>query len=272
MKKKKKKSQLKENQKDLEKLGIILVAVIAVITILVLGIKSNKSGSTLSIKERVNKVNKLVIAGVSKEELNKVIKSDKLDSNYLLTGEDCYFRLKPSNEIIKNNNLANYSKIQNTLATKVEKLVSEELEIQMNDDKYIRKENNAKVYSGTLKSFYLTQYLVDLKNLEEKVYAEYSIEDNDNEILRYKSKVMAMRILDEHLGEYKNLDQYSGFNIYVYEDDSKTADSIVSYLNMLQGVNYSNETVTNLEKTREERLTSYLEDAHENDLFKDIEL
>ena len=271
MKKKTKKSKIKENQKDLEKLGIILVVVISVITILVLGIKANKDGSTLSIKDRVDKVNKLVIAGVSKEELNKVIKSDKLDSNYLLTGEDCYFRLKPSDEIIKNNNLANYSKIQNTLANKVEKLVSEELEIQMNDDKYIRKENNAKVYSGTLKAFYLTQYLVDLKNLEEKIYAEYSIEDN-NEILRYKSKVMAMRILDEHLGEYKNLDQYSGFNIYVYEDDSKTADSIANYLNMLQGVNYSNETVTNLEKTREERLTSYLEDAHENDLFKDIEL
>lgn len=72
---------------------------------------------------------------MSKEELNKVIKSDKLDSNYLLTGENCYFRLKPSDEIIKNNNLANYSKIQNTLANKVEKQVSEELEIQMNDDK-----------------------------------------------------------------------------------------------------------------------------------------
>ena len=72
---------------------------------------------------------------MSKEELNKVIKSDKLDSNYLLTGENCYFRLKSSDEIIKNNNLANYSKIQNTLANKVEKQVSEELEIQMNDDK-----------------------------------------------------------------------------------------------------------------------------------------
>ena len=72
---------------------------------------------------------------MSKEELNKVIKSDKFDSNYLLTGENCYFRLKPSDEIIKNNNLANYSKIQNNLANKVEKQVSEELEIQMNDDK-----------------------------------------------------------------------------------------------------------------------------------------
>jgi len=249
--------------KNKKKLIIIGFAIIFIVIGVVLVINNNYNKN---MKKTLEKVNSLALKGATKNELSKIFKTDDLESDYLLTGPDCYMRLKPSDEKIKENSLSSYVKEQDKLSKTVEKNIEENFYTLISDT--TRKENNATVYSGVVRTFYQLEYLQDLKAIQSSIINEYK-ENNevDEEIDNYKAKIVAMKILDKKLDTYKNKDEYSGFNIYVYEDDTKTGSSFVSYMNMLQGINYHNEYVNKLEDTREERIKEYIEEAKNNNII-----
>ena len=249
--------------KNKKNIIIIGIAIVLMIIGVVLVINNNSNNN---MKKKLEKVNNLALKGASKDEFSKIFITDKLESDYLLTGPDCYMRLKPSDEKIKANNLNSYVKEQNKLSESVEKNIEDNFFTLINET--TRKENNATVYSGVLRTFYQLEYLQDLKAIQSSLINEYKENNSVNEeIDNYKAKIVAMKILDQKLDNYKNEDEYSGFNVYVYEDDIKTGSSFVSYMNMLQGINYHNDYVNELEKTREERIKNYIEEAKNNNVI-----
>ena len=248
---------MKNNKKKIIIIGIAIVLLIIGIVLVVINNNSN------NMKKTLEKVNSLALKGATKNELSKIFKTDELQSDYMLTGPDCYMRLKPTDVKIKKYNLNNYVKTQDSLSKTVEKSIEENFFTLISDK--TRKENNATVYSGVVRTFYQLEYLQDLKELQNLILNEYKDNNKVNEeVDSYKAKVVAMKILDKKLDNYKNKDEYSGFNIYVYEDDNKTGSSFVSYMNMLQGINYHNDEVNKLEETRQDRIKDYLEEAKDN--------
>ena len=246
--------------KNKKKIIIIGIAIVLLIVGIVLVIINNNSNN---MKKTLEKVNNLALKGATKNELSKIFRTEELESDYMLTGPDCYMRLKPTEAKVKEYNLSNYIKEQDKLSKTVEKSIEENFFTLINDT--TTKENNATVYSGVVRTFYQLEYLQDLKELQKLILTEYKENNTLNEdIDNYKAKVVAMKILDKKLDNYKNKDEYSGFNIYVYEDDAKTGSSFVSYMNMLQGINYHNDDVNKLEETREQRIKDYLEEAKNN--------
>lgn len=246
--------------KNKKKIIIIGIAIVLLIVGIVLVIINNNSNN---MKKTLEKVNNLALKGATKNELSKIFRTEELESDYMLTGPDCYMRLKPTEAKVKEYNLSNYIKEQDKLSKTVEKSIEENFFTLINDT--TTKENNATVYSGVVRTFYQLEYLQDLKELQKLILTEYKENNTLNEdIDNYKAKVVAMKILDKKLDNYKNKDEYSGFNIYVYEDDTKTGSSFVSYMNMLQGINYHNDDVNKLEETREQRIKDYLEEAKNN--------
>lgn len=247
--------------KKKRKINKILIGVVSIllVVLLVIVLKSVISfGGKPYIEKQLNKVNSLAINGATKEELSKYFNTDNLDSNSLMTGPDSYMRVKPEEKIITKYKLDKYVSLQDKLATNVETRIKKEFNFIMGDEPF--KDNGATVYQGLVKGFYQMEYLIDLKELQSILASEYQ-EEAPEEVLQYKAKVIAMKILDDYLTNYDNDDDYAAANIYIYEDKEKTDLSYISYLNMLQGVNYQNEVIDKLELTRTARLNKYIKEA-----------
>ena len=259
----------RENKNKINKILIIILVVTAAIllitSLILIIVKSSKSSA---VEKKLNKINQLVINGSSKESLSKYMNVDKIDGNYLMTGPDCYMREKPNDQAIKDNKLDTYVKQQNKYASNVEKKIKENFQFIMNDNTF--KDNGAKVYTGVVRGYYQLEYMLDLKEIQKQLIEKLNVEDE--EINQYKAKVIGMKILNNYLSIYENKDNYSGINIYVYEDKDMTDSSIASYLNMLQGVNYSNKEVVELEETREQRIKEYIDKEIKNNNLKSLDL
>ncbi len=249
------------------KIGIITICIAFIFMIVALLLFSKNQDISMKMKDKIAQVNNLVISSATKEELATAINVDDINSLSIMTGEDSYMRLLPSKNKIDEYNLQKYQKEQDSLATIVEKSIKDNFVFEL--EKKTAKINDATVYYGVLKAFYQMTYLQDLQELQRVLFEEYKLSNGitDEEVEQYKAKVVAMKILNEKLNQYKNNDQYCGAAVYQYEDEESTSMSLLSYLNLLQGINFHNEDVEELENTREERITKYIEEAKENNLI-----
>lgn len=243
--------------KSIKRIAIIILLV-AIIMIIV-GISFYFSNKRSKIKETIEEVNQIVLSSASKEELLKKVNSEKINSFIIMTGPDSYIAEKPSKDLIEKYNLSNYEKVQTQLVERVEKKIKDNFKTIMSDETF--EDNNATVYRGLLKTYYQIYYLHDLQDLQQKIIAEKLITEEDNEILEYKAKIIAMKVIDNYLDIYDNKKEYCSFTVYIYDDEKKTADSFASYLNMLQGSNYDNDTTKKLEQSAEIRINGYYEEA-----------
>lgn len=218
-------------------LMIVLIILLGIITINVIKIEPNNKNK--NTKEKIVELNELLINGGTKEQIKELIgiDADSIDSRSLMTGPDSYMYERPSDKIISENNLEKYVIAQEKYAKNVEKKIKSNFNYEIIS---VQKENDYKVYSVSLKSYYQVAYLIDLRSLEE--YLIHSAKDDDD-ITKYKIKVSAMAILNENLDEYMNNDETCVANLYEYEDMKKTQKSFLAYLNQVQGINYHNEKI-----------------------------
>lgn len=221
-------------------ISILIVMLIGVILINVIKIDTKEEDTTVSTKEMIVQLNELLINGGTKEQIHKLTGIDvkDIDSRSLLTGPDSYMAIHPDDKVIKENSLDNYLQAQEELVKNVEKAIKENFEYTIDS---VQKEEDYKVYSISLKSYYQTAYQIDLMNIENYIDAKAPAQD---EITRYKHKVAALKILNENLDEYVNKDEFCVAILYEYNNDlENTKKSITAYLNQVQGINYHNEKI-----------------------------
>ncbi|MDO4995753.1 MAG: hypothetical protein Q4E69_01105 [Bacilli bacterium] len=249
------------------KIRLILEIIISILIVIFLGIilcnviKFDSKDNTKETKEMIEELNTLLINGGTKEEIIALTGIDEIDSRILLTGPDSYMALYPDKSEINNENIDAYIEEQNKLVKNVENKIKSNFNATVQD---IKEEDNSKVYKVLLKSYYQITYLEDLQELQKKVLLASSLENNT--LNNYKSKVLALKILDSHLDYYVNKDENCLAILYDYKDDKdKTKQSIISYINMLQGINYHNEEIIEEDVIKKnKRLQEYIVEAKNN--------
>ena len=245
---------------------IIIVSILALSSIIVLNVISfdNKGKEEQKTKELIENLNKLLINGGSKEDIKELTGLDDIDETSLMTGKDCYMRTRPDDKTIKDNNLDNYVILQDELATNVEKKIQSNFEYSISN---VKEESDYTQYSVLLKSYYQIAYLLDLEELQKQLLVKSTLEDND--INNYKAKVIALKILDKKLDDYVNEDENCMANLYRYKNDKeRNNSSLLSYINLLQGLNYHDEKVfTENQLNITERISGYIEEAIQNNLI-----
>ena len=216
-----------------------------------------------TMKQRITYLTQLISKKSSRNSYIEYIGINDFSNTSIMTGKDSFIREKPSNKDIETHRLEEYVKLQDELATKVEKKIISNLEYKVGEMADI--EDNTIIYHVELKTYYEIEYQLDLIELRDKLLEEYKNKNEsiNEEIARYKAKVIAMKLLDDKLKNYENSNEYCVANIYYYKDSYKTSKSLVSYLNALQGSNYNNDVIDTLTSTREERIKDYIDDAKE---------
>lgn len=214
-----------------------------------------------TMNQRITYITELVSKKSSRSSYIEYIGINEFSNTSIMTGKDSYLRDKPSDKDIKQHNLEEYVKLQDSLATNVEKKIISNLEYKIGDIADI--EEDATIYHVDLKTYYEIEYQLDLEELQNKLLEEYRNKNEiiNEEIATYKAKVIAMKLLADKLKNYENKDEYCVANIYYYKDSYKTSKSLVSYLNALQGSNYNNEVIDTLTNTRKDRINDYIKDA-----------
>ena len=214
-----------------------------------------------TMSQRITYITELISKKSSRSSYIEYIGINDFSNTSIMTGKDSYLREKPSDKDIKQHNLDEYVKLQDTLATNVEKKIISNLEYKVGEIADI--EEDATIYHVELKTYYEIEYLLDLDELQNKLLEEYRNKNEmiNEEIANYKAKVIAMKLLDDKLKNYENSSEYCVANIYYYKDSYKTSKSLVSYLNALQGSNYNNDEIDALTNTREDRINDYIKDA-----------
>ena len=175
-------------------------------------------------------------------------------------------RTRLDDKTIKDNNLDNYVIIQDELATNVEKKIQSNFDYSISN---VIEEDDYTQYSVLLKSYYQIAYLLDLEELQKQLLVKSAQEDN--EVNNYKAKVIALKILDKRLDDYVNKDENCMANLYRYQnDEERNNSSLLSYINLLQGLNYNNEKIfTENQLNITERMNTYINEAIENKLINE---
>ncbi len=247
---------------------IIGIAIIALLSTIVVNVVSfdKKANDEKNTKELIENLNNLLINGGSKEEIKELTGLDDIDETSLMTGKDCYMRTRLDDKTIKDNNLDNYVIIQDELATNVEKKIQSNFDYSISN---VIEEDDYTQYSVLLKSYYQIAYLLDLEELQKQLLVKSAQEDN--EVNNYKAKVIALKILDKRLDDYVNKDENCMANLYRYQnDEERNNSSLLSYINLLQGLNYNNEKIfTENQLNITERMNTYINEAIENKLINE---
>lgn len=243
---------------------IIVVAIVAIVAINI-NTPTSKPKQITKIETQdqalnyVKQMNKLIIEGGTKEELKHYgIDVNNIPSNNIMTGEDAYLRLKPTDEIIKNYKLSSYVKKADGLAKNLEQEIKNNFEFKSGGVV------EAKDYFSVLayyKSFYYMEYMFDFNNLVEQLINKENIiidvpeKISDKEIADiYKIQVKAMEILDKNLDTYINHDEFH--QAYVQFTNGKismSTNSLNSYLLSISG--FSNNIIR---ANSAERIQQYL--------------
>ena len=247
---------------------IIVISILVLSSIIVINVVSvdKKANEEKNTKDLIENLNKLLINGGSKEEIIELTGLDDVDETSLMTGKDCYMRTRPDDKTIKDNNLDNYVIIQDELSSNVEKKIQSNFYYSIDD---VQEEDDYTQYSVLLKSYYQIAYLLDLEELQKQLLAKSGLEES--EVNNYKAKVIALKILNERLDDYVNNDENCMANLYRYKNDKERNDSsLLSYINLLQGLNYHNEKVfTENQLNITERINTYINVAIENKLINE---
>ena len=245
----------KNRERKVQLFIFIVLLVIVLIAIRYIYLPEN------TMSQRITYLTELLSKKSSRASYVEYIGINEFSNTSIITGKDSFIREKPNSEEIETHRLEEYVKIQDELATNVEKKIISNLEYKVGDIADI--EEDVLIYHVKLKTYYEIEYQLDLIELRDKLLEEYrnKNENINEEIAEYKAKVLAMKLLNDKLKNYENSNEYCVANIYYYKDSYKTSKSLVSYLNALQGSNYNNDVIDTLTLTREDRINDYIKDA-----------
>ncbi len=244
---------------------IITVSIIIILTItffLIIYNHNKQETKKVKTKDIVVTVSNGYINGMSKKTLEKKL-NHKLSEKSIITGKDSYLNQKPSEKLIEKYNLSNYAKEQENYINSLEAKIKENYSFSFQGTSKEYQKN----YIVKVKTYYYAAYLSDLSEIMKQLLANYDINSEEQEnIYNYKAKVIAMRILNNHLNDYNNENETKEVVI----DFDNPYNSLSQYLLDLAGYNYTN--VIKMDENRTTRVTVLINEYLQNRIIENISL
>ena len=236
-------------------IGIVIVAIL-IIAILIMIFWPKNQGNSYNKKEIIEKISNGFVEGISQEELEKLMNQQIADKT-MMTGKDAYLLKKPNNDEIKKYELNEYVKNNETYFNNLVQKIKENFSWEFAD-----KAGKINYYVINVKTYSYGVYLSDLEEMVNQLISRVSNNIPKN-INQYKAKVIAMKVLNNHLGEYI----YKGDTRSVIIDfkginQNDTKNSLMQYLIDLAGYNnQSDENISAMEQNRQSRIKTYIDNA-----------
>ena len=234
---------------------IVVIALVCITIFVLLNKTTNTANDVDSIQKYVTSYvdGKFLNKNVTKKDLKGYTGEDLL-AGLIFYGKDSYTRLRISDDLIKKNKLESYSSLQNKYASNVEEKLLSNFVYGYNN--YTEKDGVSSL-EIEYRTFYYNFYVSDLVYLTDKILVKNG--NNTEKIdysspIRYKAKVMAMKVLDSHLDDYVNSSESRIFTIDFKNGMPEEGEMFSLYLNL--GGNLYNQW-----EDRESTLNLYLDKA-----------
>ena len=250
---------------------ILIVLIIIILLLIVICISTRKHPQNVEIDKEVSDVVEVITnEEITYEEFVKLI-GKKVPNVNIAVGPNSYLRNKPNKDVIKKYKLEEYVKLQDELASKVEKKYIEHLKVESVQEDV--REDHA-CYYLRVTSFFYALYLNDFINLTN---AQLDVDVSDivghpkQQAEYLKKEVMTLKILDNHLDYYDN-DNNDVFITRICYKNQKIENSsmMLSLVLALQGNGYPNVDFSNKKNQQlsQERLQQYLKEVETTTLFE----
>ena len=249
---------------------IILISLLSImiISLLTAIILDNKP---FNKQKYVNKIIKEVFYdnNTSIEKLESTLQNPMINE-VIFIGKDSALRYKPDNSVIKAYGLQKYVEEQEKYSLKVEKIAIENIEYKI--DKINKGSINYKI-----KPWYIYNYSYDLSLLKELIMKDADFKITEKTVFKeeytvneYKARVIALRILDNHLEDYNNIDNEILDLKFIFNGKRAAENELLSLYYNLEGVTSKKSPNKMTEKEREKELVKmkkYLEEAELNEQY-----
>lgn len=228
------------------KKNIFIIATFLVIICLCLAVyfyinpAEQNINKTVAAETYLKDINSFVLTGKTNEEYQKKFKYN-INKDLFAIGEDSYQRQKPSEDIIEEYKLENYTLENDKLANNLEKAIKDNFQINILKSS---KNYNLFLIKINYKTFYYFDYISDLKTLENELLSRLNlISENDSSpetvANKYKAKVKSMQILDKYLTDYINQDEQKSYDLYLFSGkSSNNTQEVEAYLYQILGYHY----------------------------------
>ena len=215
-------------------LPIIIISILLVIMILVLVTTMIPKMIPFDKKTYVNNIVKNVFynQNVSLEKLEQTLKQPMINE-VIFIGKDSALRYKPNERTIKKYGLQKYEEAQDNYSKKVESIAKEKI-----DYRKISETKNSLQY--TIKPWYIYKYSYDLNILKELImkdagfdFTKENMFTDEYTINEYKARVVALKILNNHLNDYDNVDnELIEFKLMFNGEEARDSELLSLYYNM----------------------------------------
>lgn len=256
----------KKIQKFFAFIGVIFIAILIIVILSLC--KNQEKAKTYTKLERIKLISDGFKNGISKKELEELLNQNVADKT-IMTGDDAYLLKTPNNDLIKKYNLENYvnenRKYFNNLEDKIKKNYLWKIDENATE--------NQTTYFVTVKVYNYGIYLSDIEEMQNQLLKLSSNNIGNKEVSEYKSKVIAMKLLNTRLDDYFNDGEEKTVVItFTNIDDDGTKNSLMQYLLDLAGYTNMTEKILEMNNNRETRIAECIQEAFENNIIdqKDI--
>lgn len=217
--------------------------------VLVVGLSNHSDQTTYGVSEEevynyMEELTNTIIFGGSREKLVEMLYSDEILDTDLMSGPDMYLRQVPSKSTLEGEDVSDYQKAGEIYASNLEKKIQDNFEYTVEGVS-----DGGNYWAALLKyrSYYYKAYLNDLVQiqvyfLEQAGYqmdGSYVKTTNKLKVDSYKALIKAAAVLDSHLDEYVNLNEFAQTYInFEHKNPEDSSDAFLSYLMNLVGYSY----------------------------------
>ncbi len=248
-------------------IGIILVILVVIVLLLVKSSQPKYEYSTEEkeqIKEEVlTKADSLASENVTLKDVQNILNDENALNVLVTVGEQSYLRNKPSDELIEKYSLQSLVSQQEHYVSKVEERYLKNLQYKVVSETI---EGNELCENIEIITYYYSLYLNDYINIISNLltFDLENIEKNEkNKVEYYKLQLKALKVLDNHLDDYENVNQEKEELQICYENgELKDESQLLTLTIALQGELYSNMNMSDPDvmKQTSERLNNYLKE------------
>lgn len=266
--KKKKKSTQKNTNKNLNlflPMGIVISLLsIMIISLIIVLIVNNKP---FNKEKYVDKIvtNVFLNKNISIEKLENTLQQPMINEVTFI-GKDSALRYRPDQSIIKTYGLQKYIEEQDKYSEKVEDIAIKNISYQI-----VKVNKNSINYK--IKPWYMYKYSYDLNILKELIMedakfkiTEKNVFKEDYEVNEFKARVVALRILDNHLEDYDNKNEVLELK-FIFNGKRAAENELLSLYYTMEGVTSKtspNKMTKEERKKEKEKMINYLKESQSN--------